>query len=394
MKKTIQQCYYTWSGVKNQQLKITLNTEITISENDLVRFVSAQLEELDYSKLYSAYSGKIRKSQIEPSVMFKVLVYAYINGIYTSRKIEEACQRRIDFMWLLDGYRTPDHCAIARFRSNAKSQQALEDLFYQYVNLLEVMGETEHDEVFVDGTKLESKANKYTFVWKKNLQKYLEKTKQKSKDLLQKLGVEGYATKQKLKTKLDETKQKIEEEKIEVKKGRGHRKPEIVRTKDSLQELYDKWTGYEEKIEICGETRNSYSKTDTDATFMHMKDDHMRNSQLKPGYNVQFCVNSEYITGIGVFSNRTDYGTLTPMLEKLEDKQGKKYEAVVADSGYESLSNYRFLQSNKQVAYIKPNNYESSKKRKYKEQIGRMENMAYYEPLDYFLCKNGKILDK
>lgn len=111
---------------------------------------------------------------------------------------------------------------------------------------------------------------------------------------------------------------------------------------------------------------------------MHMKDDHMRNGQLKPGYNVQFAVNSEFITGIGVYSNRTDYDTLPTLLETMAKWHGRNYKRVVADSGYESLKNYRYLAGKQIKAYIKPNNYESSRTRKYKAQIGRAENMAYY----------------
>ena len=146
------------------------------------------------------------------------------------------------------------------------------------------------------------------------------------------------------------------------------------------EEAYRRWMEYNRKKTICGENRNSYSKTDTDATFMHMKDDHMRNGQLKPGYNVQFAVNSGFITGIGVFSNRTDFGTLIPFLTYLWHKHGKSYRNVVADSGYESLANYRWLFENGQTAFIKPANYESGKKRSSKSQVGRMENMGYYEP--------------
>ena len=159
------------------------------------------------------------------------------------------------------------------------------------------------------------------------------------------------------------------------------------------EEAYRRWMEYNRKKTICGENRNSYSKTDTDATFMHMKDDHMRNGQLKPGYNVQFAVNSGFITGIGVFSNRTDFGMLIPFLTYLWHKHGKSYRNVVADSGYESLANYRWLFENGQTAFIKPANYESGKKRSSKSQVGRMENMGYYEPDGCFICKNGRHLD-
>ena len=141
-----------------------------------------------------------------------------------------------------------------------------------------------------------------------------------------------------------------------------------------------------------GEGRNSYSKTDTDATFMRMKEDHMRNGQLKPGYNVQIAVNSEYITGIEAFSNRTDVGTLIPFLRKLEREHRKRYEEVTADAGYESLDNYLYLEANGQLSYIKPTNYEAQKTKKFRSQIGRIENMAYNQEDDCFICAENRKL--
>ena len=355
-------------------------TEIRISKHNALYQASIQLEELDYTKLYRAYSG-IRKSQIEPRVLFKVLVCAYMKGVYSSRKIEELCRENLVFRWLLEDQKTPDHCTIARFRGNRNLQEAFEDLFFQYVKKLENKGYTEHSEVFVDGTKIESKANRYTFVWLKQVSKQLEKIKARLKELV---CPQGNLTSTKVEKRLEQLNTEIEAQGIEVKKGRGHHKPEIVRAL-----LYRRWMEYNRKKAICGENRNSYSKTDTDATFdtalfMHMKDDHMRNGQLKPGYNVQFAVNSGFITGIGVFSNRTDFGTLIPFLTYLWHKHGKSYRNVVADSGAESLANYRWLFENGQTAFIKPANYESGKKRSSKSQVGRMENMGYYEPDDCF----------
>ncbi|MDO5444072.1 MAG: transposase [Eubacteriales bacterium] len=141
-----------------------------------------------------------------------------------------------------------------------------------------------------------------------------------------------------------------------------------------------------------GPDRNSYSKTDTDATFMRMKEDHMRNGQLKPAYNVQIAVNSEYITGIEVFSNRTDYGTLVPFLEEISSRHESRYERVVADSGYESLDNYLYLEENGQMNFIKPSNYEQAKTKKYRSKIGRPENMAYNAETDSYTCAEGRTL--
>lgn len=147
-----------------------------LPENVPVRLVSAQLEELDYRKLYEAYSPFGRKSAADPRVMFKVMVYGYLCQIYSSRKLEEACRYRIDFLWLLEGEHIPDHATFARFRTG-RSAEAVEDLFYQYVRLLQEQGETDHETVFIDGTKLESTAGRYTFVWRKSVEKQLAKVK-------------------------------------------------------------------------------------------------------------------------------------------------------------------------------------------------------------------------
>ena len=323
-------------------------------------------------------------------VLFEIIVCAYMKGVYSSRKIEELCRENIQFILLLDGHEAPDHCTIARFRSGEETAPAIEDLFYQYAALLEKDGLTDHKEAFVDGTKIESRANRYTYVWRKTVERELRKIKEKAKKLLGQ--EEGYATKGKLESKVAKLDKEIEEEGLYVEKGRGHHKPEKIRFRDNLSSLFNRWTEYENKLKTMGTDRNSFSKTDPDATFMHMKDDHMRNGQLKPGYNVQFAVNSEFITGIGVFSNRTDYDTLPPLLDMMEQKHEKRYERIVADSGYESLKNYRVLSEKKIAAYIKPNNYESNKTRKFKAQIGRSENMAYYQPGDYYICKNERIL--
>jgi len=365
---------------RNGQLVFALNSEIMLPENAPVRLTSAQLEELDYRKLYSAYSARGRKSKVDPRVLFKVMVYGYQCGIYSSRKLEEACRYRVDFMWLLEEYPVPDHATLARFRTG-RCAEAAEDLFYQYVNLLEKQGETDHETVFVDGTKLESCAGRYTFCWRGSVEKHLSKVREKVFDLtgLQKLSA--------LQIYLEQQK-----ENITFTHGKGSRKSEEQRKWESLEELRQKWKRYETSLKIMGESRNSYSKSDPDATFMRMKDDHMRNGQLKPAYNVQLAVNSEYITGIDAFSNRTDFGTLVPFLNQLKSKHKKKYSEVTADAGYESLENYLYLEENGQLSFIKPSNYEAKKTRSFQQKIGRIENMAYDAEEDCFTCAEGRKL--
>lgn len=148
------------------QLVLPLNLEKLIPEDDSVRLLSQMLEGLNYEKLYKAYSHTGRKPAVDPKILFKVLTYAYANNIYSSRKIETACKRDINFMWLLEGRKASDHATIARFRKEYLVD-AVEELFYQLVQCLYDLGEIKFENLFVDGTKIEANANRYTFVWKK-----------------------------------------------------------------------------------------------------------------------------------------------------------------------------------------------------------------------------------
>ena len=364
---------------RNGQLVIPLNTELRLDENAPVRLTRAQLEELDYRKLYKAYSSRGRKSKVDPAVLFQIIVYAYQCGIFSTRKIEEACRYRIDFMWLLDHQDPPDHATISRFRTG-RCREALEDLFYQYAALLEKQGETDHNTVFIDGTKIESAAGRYTFCWRKNSERQLKKAKEAASKL-------GFNSLTELSQTLD-----LRKEHITFVHGAGHRKSQEQRDWEQLDEIRRKWEKYEKDLEIMGNSRNSYSKTDHDATFMRMKEDHMLNGQLKPAYNLQIAVNSEYITGLGIFSNRTDSGTLVPFLKDLRIRHGCQYKEVCADAGYEKLDNYLFLEQNGQVSFIKPVNYEQKKKAGFRKQIGRIENMKYDPDENCFICTQGRKL--
>src|SRR5699024_5782434 len=238
-----------------------------------------------------------------------------------------------------------------------------EELFYQFVHKLEGMGETDHKAVFIDGTKLESCAGRYTFVWRKTVEKQLAQVKEKLRSMT------GLSDSETVRRKLEK-----EAETIQFVEGKGKRKSQAQRDWEAQKGLLERWERYEEMRATLGEGRNSYSKTDPDATFMRMKEDHMRNGQLKPGYNVQIAVNSEYITGVEAFSDRTDVRTLRPMLEKLTRWHQARYEEVVADAGYESLENYLYLERNGQLCFIKPTNHDQKKTRKFQKQVGRIEN--------------------
>ena len=160
------------------QLKLPLEIGHVIPDDDCVRLLGQFVEELDLSDLYSTYS-RVKENQVSPRQMLKIMLYAYHEHNYSSRGIEKACRRDINYMYLLEGRSAPDHATIARFRSIHFAQVADKYLAMTVRYLME-LGEISGREIFIDGTKIEANANKYTFVWKKavtrNQAKLLDKT--------------------------------------------------------------------------------------------------------------------------------------------------------------------------------------------------------------------------
>jgi transposase len=381
------------------QLVLPVDTGILIPADDSVRLLSQILEELDYTQLMKAYSTKGRNPEVPPIILFKILVYAYMELIFSSRQIETACRRDINFIWLLQGYRAPDHNTIARFRTG-RLADTIEDLFNQLVEKLGELGEIEYKNIFIDGTKIEANANKYSFVWKKTTAKLELKLREKVKKLVESINNDFYTNFKiseqsieikELQTILDFFNNKKEEENIEFVNGKGKRKTKVQRVIENLEDFIERQAKYDDYNNTF-DGRNSFSKTDKDATFMHMKEDHMRNSQLKPGYNIQIGVEGEYVVGIDIFSERSDQLTLIPFMEKLNSKLPRKYANVVADAGYESEENYVHLKNNNQISFIKPQAYEGMKKKGFKTNISKRENMKYSAEKDEYTCHNNKQL--
>ena len=387
---------YTLSSLY-YQIKLPLDVEILIPADDPVRLLSAFVEGMELSDLYQTY-GKIKKNQATPRQLFKIMVYASMNRIYSSRDIETVCRRDINFMYLLEGKPAPDHATFARFISLHFAQCSKKTLA-EVSKLLYSLGEISGKSIFIDGTKIESVANKYTFVWKKAVTKNQAKLFDKILALVEECenlygfkitynGKVSLHTLKRLRKKLCRIRQ---EEGIAFVHGTGRRKTRLQKSLETLETYIAKLKEYHKKLYVCGD-RNSYSKTDPDATFMRMKEDAMLNGQLKPAYNLQHGVDSEYITWLDISSRPTDTRTLIPFLKDMGLYLPFKYQEIVADAGYESEENYLFLEENGQLAYIKPQNYEISKTRKYRQDIGRMENMKYDEKADCYYCKNGQVL--
>lgn len=371
------------------QVVLPLNLGICIPEDDFVFTVAEICEGLDYTELYKTYVRMWRK--VNPVTLFEILVFAFMNRLFSSREIERACKTDIRFMWLLDGEPAPSDSTISRFMRGHLAE-VIEDLFYQFVAKLCEMGEVKFKNLFVDGTKIEAYANKYTFVWKKAVEKNLAKLDKKIESVLPVIAERyGFTQDVTLEECHDALIRQAQWLNLVFAVGKGNHKTQLQRDIETLEVFLSKKAEYASHLGKFG-SRNSYSKTDVDATFMHMKEDYMRNGQLKPGYNIQIGVESEYIVGVGSFSNRTDVNTLIPFLNRIQSHTHRRFERIIADAGYESSENYLYLQENGQECYIKPQNYEISKTRKYKTDPYSVENMAYNAAKDEYTCPDGRKL--
>lgn len=383
---------------ENFQLILPLDFGYMIPANDSVRLLSQFIEGMYLGDLYRTYCRKVQKNELTPRQMLKIMIYGYMNRKYSSRAIETACHRDVNFMWLLEGKRAPDHATIARFRS-LHFAFCEERIMAEVTEFLQKQGEITGEIIFIDGTKIEACANKYTFVWKKAVSKNMEKLLQKLADYMRECE-ELYGLKlihhnqvkmhhvKKLRKQLYALK---ESEGIVFVHGPGKRKSPLQKSIETLEGYLNKLKEYIQKLYKCGD-RNSYSKTDPDATFMRMKEDPMGKGQPKAAYNIQHGIDSEYIVWLTTSSQPTDTNTLIPFLEEMKEHLGFKYKKIIADAGYESEENYSYLEKNGQIPFIKPVNYEISKTRKYRGDIGRIESMEYNEAADSYTCRNGKQL--
>lgn len=374
-----------------------MELDVCIPEDDCVRLISQFVEELDLAALYGTYDRMPPENHVSPEIMLKVMLYAYHEGKeISSRVIEKNCRRDINYMYLLEGRKAPDHATIARFRTKHLAECA-QGLLAQMTGFLYELGQVTDTEVFIDGTKIEASANRYTFVWKKSVTKHQARFLQKTALLVGDI-TERYALpplrhkevkKKHVKKLLKKLKAMAEEEGLRFVHGRGCRKKQLQKDIEDLDNAMEKLKGYETKLHQCG-SRNSYSKTDNDATFMHLKDDHMMNGQLKPAYNLQHAVNSGFIVMTGIYQNPGDMLTLKPFLRQMEGCLPFSFKRIVADAGYESEENLKFLEDEEKEAYIKPADYEQRGTKKRAAQIGHRDNMEYDADEDCYICHNGK----
>lgn len=373
-----------------------------ISEKHPVRVVDQVVESINIQPLLKAYS-KEGNPGYHPKMLLKVMIYAYMSNVYSSRKIELAIRENINFMWLT-GMSTVDHNTINRFRSD-KLKDSFKEIFKQVVMMLAEERLISMKQIYTDGTKIEAQAGRYTFVWGKSI-----KTN-KTKMLTQLEELWNYAQsisndddpdteppqfKEISQEVIQKTVEQIDTKLSGNEKASKKSKAKLRYIKQNFEKNLRK---YEEQEAILGE-RNSYSKTDPDATFMRMKEDHMQNGQLKPGYNAQISTENQIIVNYTLHQNPTDTKTLKPHLENLKETYGeeifKKIENITADAGYGSEENYDYLEKEELIAYVKYNTFEKEQDKNYqkKHKTFSKENLYYNQEEDYYVCPMGQKMHK
>ena len=328
-----------------RQLKLPLDIEKIIDISDPVYSFSEVVDSIDFTKYFAVKESKTGRPKYNPTIMLKVVLFSFMeNGYLSLRKIEKSCKTDIRYMWLLDGMAAPSFATFGNF-IREELTDSIENIFLAINQVIFEKDQVDLNHVYIDGTKIEANANKYTWVWKKSCINNRDKVFVKVTELLEQinkeelcfLGVEFETRTEYAIEYLDQILQKYKEvyglvpEKFVS--GKGHRKSIQQRHYQQLEEYRFRLSNYANHIEICGESRNSYSKTDKSATFMRVKKDYMGNDQLLPAYNMQIAVCDEYIAAIDVKQYASDMDCFVPLMEKFmkftmfeKETKDKKYK--------------------------------------------------------------------
>lgn len=372
-----------------QTILFPSNISDRIAANHPVRIVNQIVDSLNIDDILSTYKGG-GTSSYHPRVMIKILFYSYLSNVYSCRKIARQLEENINYMWL-SGNSTPNFRTINRFRST-KLKGKIQGLFAEFVRLMTQLGYVSLDVQYIDGTKIEAASNRYTFVWRGSTEKYKEKLEVKINSVLKDIDqtIEADKSEQDEQELPSISSQELEKKIKEFNTRLGAlNKKQQKQVKTLENEHLPRLKKYECQLKILGE-RNSYSKTDSTATFMRMKEDHMKNGQLKPAYNTQISTEQQFITKFSLHQRPGDTATLIPHLEEFKEDYQKQSETVVADAGYGSEQNYEYAENEGIEAYIKYNYFHKEQKRSYKNNIFLPSNLYYNKANDYLVCPMGQ----
>lgn len=382
---------------QNQLTFLPPSLDSLIAPNHLVRVVDkfvSQLPSIIWNHLFPGGGAPAHS----PRMMLKIILYAYSCHIYTSRQIARAVRQDVTFMWLT-GMDQPSFNTVNRFRSE-HFKDVLDKVFTELLAYLHEKEYVTFADFFVDGTKFEADAGQYTHVWKKNTKRYkaavLERVKKLFVEIeqlnlledekfgdadLPECGTSANVTSEEIK----ETVQNISEELTDISSKRQKRK--IQSKINKLSTEAEKLEKYEQQEKIL-DGRNSYSKTDTDATFMRMKDD-----RLRAAYNAQLSTENQFITNYSVSQNASDTTAFADHLKKATER-GDDYlpDNYMGDSAYGSEENSALLEKNEINNYLKYNTFHQDQKGKNAKKPYHRDNFIYDEKDDSYQCPQGQRL--
>ena len=396
MKKNITKGYNT-----PYQLKLPLEIEKIIEISDPVYTFCEVLDQIDLKRYLVIKENRTGRKRFDSEILLKVILFAFMEHGYVSvREIEKLCKTDIRFMWLLQDNDAPSFMTIDNFMNHFLSE-SIEKIFEEINRYIFEAENVDTEHLYIDGTKLEANANKYSWVWKRSSIKNRKKTFDKVSVLLSEINksVVYHGIKFDIRTEYAiEYLEQVTEQYVKlvdlhpeaVVRGRGHHKSTEQRYYDKLVEYTGKLKKYAEHIRISGEHRNSYSKTDNGATFFRMKKDYMGNDQLLPGYNIQLGLCDEYIAVYDVKQYASDMDCFQPLIEKFKNTYHRYPLYPVADAGYGSLNNYIYCQEHGMEKYMKFTMFKKeTEDKEYRENPYRAVHFPINENGNP-VCPNGK----
>ena len=386
--------------VMGQPSLLPPDLEEMIPADHLVRVVNEAIEQIDLSAILARYKGG-GTSSYHPKMMLKVLVYAYTQQRYSSRQIAKALRENVYFMWL-SGQNRPDFRTINRFRGEVMNG-IIQEVFAATLEILIEAGYIKLEKYFVDGTTMEANARRYSYVWAKNTKRYKEQLGEKVEELLEEVERVNAAEDEQYGDKdLAEMGEeaKIDAEKIKKKmkalNERLKKTPEDKQIKKVVRKLEGEYLPRMEKYEqqeklLAG--RNSYSKTDPEATFMRMKEDrNIAEPRPKPGYNVQTGTENQFVVGFSVHQRPGDTSCFKPHMEALKQRLPRLPKKIVGDAGYGSEENYMYLEEEKIENYLKYNTFHKEQTPKYQRARFRAEHFPHDPEKNEFRCPADQAL--
>ena len=381
------------------QLSLPIDLGIKIdSDSEAVSFLKA-LEGVNLRKYLKKDERRGRKGH-DKVMLLKVILFAYLLGERELRKMEELCRNDIRFLYLSQES-SPSHMAFERLMKDYLVK-CIDDIFFEVSLSIGDKMNIKREIQYIDGTKIEANANKYSFVYKKRIVNAREKLFIKVTDSLIRMNMEfGYDFQyhhfyctQEMGYIIQYLMEVMTENNIDIVYGKGKRKTVFQKYYDEFMEYYTKLNEYEYWLDIIGKERGSCSKTDYDATMCATKMDYYCNTGLcRPCYNAQIAVSDGIIVNADLYQQAADTNTFMPFMKRNHKFTGEYPKHPMADAAYGSYDNYMFALVSGMELYMKYPMYAKKNTNEFKKKPYNVLNWENTEQ-GYKICPNGEVFDK